>query len=153
MVRSPNRVLTPLKRASKIRFASFVHRSKIFVWDDRRQLVLFFSTISILNISTKVLTTNLSKCSKWRLSKKRGTSCRRLVWERYSWSCGDLFTKHNLVWRMLQISQGRWRADDIRSRYATRVYRYPSRAGGTCRRGLRWRADDIRRRFATHTLG
>ncbi len=32
MVRSPNRVLTPLKSASKIRISSFVHTSKIFVW-------------------------------------------------------------------------------------------------------------------------
>jgi hypothetical protein len=32
MVRRPNRVLTPLKSASKIRISSFVHPSKIFVW-------------------------------------------------------------------------------------------------------------------------
>jgi hypothetical protein len=33
MVRSPNRVLTPLQSASKIRISSFVPPSKIFVWD------------------------------------------------------------------------------------------------------------------------
>jgi hypothetical protein len=33
MVRSPNRVLTPWKSASKIRIASFVPPSKIFVWE------------------------------------------------------------------------------------------------------------------------
>jgi hypothetical protein len=33
MVRGPNRVLSPLKSASKIRISSFVHRSKIFVWE------------------------------------------------------------------------------------------------------------------------
>ncbi len=41
----------------------------------RRQLVPFFSTISILNILTnnhESRLTLLSKCSKWRLSKKRG---------------------------------------------------------------------------------
>ncbi len=32
-IRSPNRVLTPLKNASKIRISSFVPPSKIFVWD------------------------------------------------------------------------------------------------------------------------
>jgi hypothetical protein len=32
-IRSPNRVLTPLKSASKIRISSFVHPSKIFVWE------------------------------------------------------------------------------------------------------------------------
>jgi hypothetical protein len=32
-IRSPNRVLTPLKSASKVRISSFVHRSKIFVWE------------------------------------------------------------------------------------------------------------------------
>jgi hypothetical protein len=36
----------------------FVRHSKIFVWGSRRQLVPFFSTISISNISTKVSTTN-----------------------------------------------------------------------------------------------
>ncbi len=33
MVRSPNRVLTPLKSASNIRMSSFVTHSKIFVWE------------------------------------------------------------------------------------------------------------------------
>jgi hypothetical protein len=33
MVRRPNRVLTTLKSASKIRISSFVHPSKIFVWE------------------------------------------------------------------------------------------------------------------------
>jgi hypothetical protein len=33
MVRSPNRVLTPLKSVSKIRISSFVQPSKIFVWE------------------------------------------------------------------------------------------------------------------------
>jgi len=34
MVRSPNRVLTPLKSASfEIRIPTAVHPSKIFVWD------------------------------------------------------------------------------------------------------------------------
>ena len=33
MVRSPNRVLTPLKRAPKTRISSFATLSKIFVWD------------------------------------------------------------------------------------------------------------------------
>ncbi len=34
MVRSPNRVLTPLKSASfEIRISSFVHPSQIFVWE------------------------------------------------------------------------------------------------------------------------
>jgi hypothetical protein len=33
MVRSPNRVLTPLKSAAKILISSFVPRSKIFVWE------------------------------------------------------------------------------------------------------------------------
>ncbi len=60
----------------KIRISSFVHPSQIFVWGIRRQLVPFFSTISILNISTKVNHESrlkfLSKCSKWWLSKKRG---------------------------------------------------------------------------------
>jgi hypothetical protein len=32
-IRSPNRVLTPLKSASNIRISSFVHPSKIFVWE------------------------------------------------------------------------------------------------------------------------
>jgi len=32
MVLRPNRVLTPLKSASKILISSFVHPSKIFVW-------------------------------------------------------------------------------------------------------------------------
>jgi hypothetical protein len=32
-VSSPNRVLTPLKSAAKILISSFVHPSKIFVWD------------------------------------------------------------------------------------------------------------------------
>ena len=32
MVRIPNRVLTPLKRQSKIRISSFVHPSNIFAW-------------------------------------------------------------------------------------------------------------------------
>jgi hypothetical protein len=48
-VRSPNRVLTTLKSASfEIRILSLPNI--------RRQLVPFFSTISILNISTKVST-------------------------------------------------------------------------------------------------
>jgi hypothetical protein len=33
MVRGPNRVLTPLKSASKLLISSFVHSSKIVVWD------------------------------------------------------------------------------------------------------------------------
>ena len=32
VVRRPNRVLTPAKRTSKMRFSSFVPSSKIFVW-------------------------------------------------------------------------------------------------------------------------
>ena len=59
-------VLTHVKSALKTRSEMFVRPSKIFVWGS------YFSTISILNISTKVLTVILSKCSKWRLSKNRG---------------------------------------------------------------------------------
>jgi len=32
-IRSPNGVLTTLKSVSNIRILSFVHRSKIFVWE------------------------------------------------------------------------------------------------------------------------
>jgi hypothetical protein len=46
----------PLKSISKVCIASIVHPSKIFVWDSRRQLVPFFSTISILNMSTNAST-------------------------------------------------------------------------------------------------
>ena len=49
----------------------------------RRQLVPFFSTISILNISTKVLTTNpgdtFVEMFKMEIVEKKGTSCRRLM--------------------------------------------------------------------------
>ncbi len=56
------------------------------VKDSRRQLVPFFSTISLSNISTKVSTTNppemFVEMFEREIVEKKGTSCRRLVKER-----------------------------------------------------------------------
>jgi len=47
MVRSPNRVRTPLKSAAKIRISSFVPPSEIFVWEGYNNFTHFFSIISV----------------------------------------------------------------------------------------------------------
>ncbi len=78
---SPNLVLTPFKSASKTRSETLVRPPKIFVWGALTGPI--FSTISILNISTKPLTTNPG----WHFGRnvqngdcrKKGTSCRRLI--------------------------------------------------------------------------
>jgi hypothetical protein len=57
MVRSPNRVLTPLKSASfEIRISSFVNPSKIVVWPrlGKNKLVLFFDNRHFGPISKSV---------------------------------------------------------------------------------------------------
>jgi hypothetical protein len=50
MVSSPNRVLTPLKRDSKIRISSFVPPSKIFVWEGWDKSCTFRSFMSPWNL-------------------------------------------------------------------------------------------------------
>ena len=79
----------------------------------RRQLVPFFSTISILNISTKMLTTNpgwhfCRNAQNGDCRKKKGTSCRRLsqtkILER--WTKEALFKGAKNHWNVLPSKSG-----------------------------------------------
>jgi len=122
-IRSPNRVLTPLKSASKIRISSFVHPSKIFVWDG-------YFCRNVRN----------GDCQK-----KRGTSCRRLWYHHlvistdtsacYSSSCDSSVSStdthhhviHHLVIRvssndtapMLRHQCGEHKLRNFKARYLT----------------------------------
>jgi len=74
---SPNRVLTPLKSASK-RHSEHPSATSPLFFDNLH----FDHFDKSSNHESKLKF--LSKCSKWRLSKKRGPSCRRLILKRSS---------------------------------------------------------------------
>jgi hypothetical protein len=74
-VLSPNRVLMTLKSASKIRMLSFVHPSKIFVWEGYNW-VTAFTAFTAFHVDSTILyspnedlegRTNMTECvSRWR---------------------------------------------------------------------------------------
>jgi hypothetical protein len=74
MVRSPNRVLTPLKGISKILISSFVNPSKIFVWEGYTYKIRrgHFAGVRycaifgfVFLVKTKITRCNIATASPW----------------------------------------------------------------------------------------